>query len=202
GLTTGTVVLRWTVKNGVCPSTFDDFVITRALPPPNAIAGPDQSIIENETQLSATTPSIGTGLWELIEGKANITDPSNPLTKVTGLQEGNNVFRWTIHKGSCSGDGDDVIVDVKPLDIPNGFSPNEDGINDHFEIPSLDHFNNVKFTVYNRWGGLVYHNDQYKNTWKGTNMSNEHLADDTYYYTLEVPAKKNYSGFIILKKNK
>ncbi|MBK9487037.1 MAG: gliding motility-associated C-terminal domain-containing protein [Chitinophagaceae bacterium] len=50
--------------------------------------------------------------------------------------------------------------------IPNGFSPNGDGINDVFEIPCAE--GNVLFSVWNRWGIEVYRNEQYLNDWDGT----------------------------------
>jgi gliding motility-associated-like protein len=38
--------------------------------------------------------------------------------------------------------------------------------------------------VYNRYGGVVYENENYQNNWNGT-YKGKNLADGTYYYVLE-----------------
>jgi gliding motility-associated-like protein len=39
--------------------------------------------------------------------------------------------------------------------------------------------------VYNRWGALVYHSDNYNNDWDGT-YQGKPLPDATYYYVIQV----------------
>lgn len=199
GLTTS-AILRWTVKNGVCPATYDDINVTRDLPPAAAIAGADQQAMTEQITLSANTPSIGTGYWTVLAGNALIENPNNPVTTVKYLSEGDNIFRWTIKNGTCKENSDDVTVYLQPLEIPNAFSPNSDGFNDEFVVQGLERYTDVKLSVYNRWGNLVYYSPDYRNTWRGTNFNNERLSDDTYYYTLEIPGKKNYTGFLIIKQ--
>jgi gliding motility-associated-like protein len=41
--------------------------------------------------------------------------------------------------------------------IPNGFSPNGDGVNDTFVIPELSKYPNFKLEIFNRWGNQVYY---------------------------------------------
>ncbi len=192
----------WTITNGICPSTTDNIIITQDLPPSLASAGADKEVEAPLTDLSAITPSIGTGYWSVIEGEAQITNNSNANTSVNNLSIGNNIFRWTTQNGVCPESTDDIIVYVKPLNIPNGFSPNQDGFNDTFFIPTLEFYSNVKLNVFNRWGGAVYADNDYKNNWKGTNLSNEKLADDTYYYVLEINSKFHFAGFVLIKQNK
>ena len=84
--------------------------------------------------------------------------------------------------------------------IPNGFSPNGDGVNDNFEVKGLDEFTGVKLNVFNRWGSTVYENGDYKNNWNGKNLSGEDLSDDTYFFILEIPNKKTYNGYVVLKR--
>jgi gliding motility-associated-like protein len=57
----------------------------------------------------------------------------------------------------------------------------------------------VSLTVFNRWGAIVYQNENYQNDWKGTNNRNEKLSEDTYYYIIKVPTLKNTTGFVIIK---
>jgi gliding motility-associated-like protein len=197
---TNTATLRWQTKNGVCPPNYKDIVVTRDLPPDQAIVGLDFKTNSTEVQLTANTPSAGTGYWSVVEGGGIIESVNSPTTMVTSLSDGNNVFRWTIKSGTCRESSDDITVFIQPFEIPNAFSPNDDNINDEFVILGIERYLSVALSVYNRWGSLVYYDPQYKNSWRGTNMNNEKLSDDTYYYTLEIPGKKNYNGFLILKQ--
>ncbi len=200
-VSSGTTILRWTTKNGICPDKSDDIVIVRDLMPDTAHAGSDQSTDNPATKLTAINPLIGTGRWSVIEGTGVIENAYNVTTNTT-LSEGDNTFRWTIENGVCPSNYDDILVYAKPLMIPNAFSPNDDGVNDFFIIPGITYYEDVKFTVFNRWGALIYSNSNYKNTWNGVNVNNEIISEDTYYYTLQMNRDKVYTGFIIVKRGK
>jgi large repetitive protein len=80
--------------------------------------------------------------------------------------------------------------------IPNGFSPNGDGINDLFVIEGIKPTERGELIIFNRWGGVVYASDDYKSTgadknkaWKGDANrgviaigKDQGLPDGTYFY--------------------
>lgn len=73
-------------------------------------------------------------------------------------------------------------------ELPNVFTPNGDGINDVFTpFPCPRFVSSVKFTVFNRWGELVYNseNDIMLN-WTGVNNSGRLLSSGLYYYIAEI----------------
>ena len=78
--------------------------------------------------------------------------------------------------------------------IPNGFSPNDDGSNDTFLIYAGDDVVKVNsFSIYNRWGGLVFEaNDFQPNDpaygWDGTHMG-EDLDPAVFVYAAEIEFK-------------
>jgi len=80
---------------------------------------------------------------------------------------------------------------VLPVDVimPNVVTPNGDGKNDLLEIPYLPFYGQSHITVLNRWGIIVYNNEDYKNDWNPS-----HLVDGTYYYILSLPDGKKYSS--------
>ena len=201
-LSIGDNVFRWTVTNGVCPSVFNDVTLHRETPPDSAYAGPDQKVDMPVAQLAATAPTIGTGSWRILKGNGYLDDAGNPAAVLSGLSVGDNTLRWSVVKGSCRPSTSDVHIFMDELRIPDGFSPNGDGINDLFEVPGMEYYDDVNFSVFNRWGGLVFQDMHYKNTWAGHNMDNALLADDTYYYVLTIRAGMNYSGYVILKASK
>jgi hypothetical protein len=103
GLNLGINTFRWTVIYNACSST-DDVVITN-----NSViatAGIDKSTVcADFTTLSGNNPILtqGTGLWTDLSGSgATIVSPTLYNTSVTGLQQGNTDFRWTVSLGLCS----------------------------------------------------------------------------------------------------
>lgn len=95
-----------------------------------------------------------------------------------------------------------LLVIENELDIPDGFSPNGDGINDLFVIEGISKlYPDASLKVYNRWGMLIYHKEQYGNEerwgeleawWNGVadasklsiSGSGSVLPVGTYLYTL------------------
>jgi gliding motility-associated-like protein len=76
------------------------------------------------------------------------------------------------------------VIPKIPLNIPEGFSPNNDGIDDTWVI-RRPMGTKVSVWVINRWGNEVYKNLDYKNDWRGKGISNmlgEDLPEGTYYY--------------------
>jgi gliding motility-associated-like protein len=199
GLSTGQNIFVWTVANSVCPSSTDTVRVIVFPIPTVANAGNDTVVNGGSVTLHGNIPVNGAGSWSLISGAGTLINASSSTTSVTDLGIGDNIFSWTISNGVCPDSRDDVTVHVNDLVIPNGFSPNGDGMNDYFEIPGLTRYKDVKIEVFNRWGNLVYHSEDYRNNWAGDNLGGEMLTDDTYYYVLVI-AKKEYKGFVVLKK--
>lgn len=90
--------------------------------------------------------------------------------------------------------------------IPEGFSPNDDGINDLFVIRGIMSFTNNSFEIFNRWGDKVYEANPYKNTWdgkstEGVKIGGDELPVGTYFYVLDLgDGSKVYKGTIYLNR--
>jgi hypothetical protein len=110
GLGVGLNVFRWTITNGNCPPSVDDVVLSRVANPSVANAGQDQNLCVATAQLSASTPSVGTGVWTLVAGAGLIQDPSSPTTQVVGLSAGANTFRWTVSNAPCAASTDEIVI--------------------------------------------------------------------------------------------
>ena len=67
---------------------------------------------------------------------------------------------------------------------PEVITPNNDGINDALLIPCLIGVDNAKLFIWNRWGSIIYEDDNYKNNWQGT-YNGEELPVGTYWYSVE-----------------
>ncbi|MEO0898433.1 MAG: gliding motility-associated C-terminal domain-containing protein [Bacteroidota bacterium] len=66
-----------------------------------------------------------------------------------------------------------------------GFSPNNDGVNDTFEIPCLSQFPENTLEIYNRWGQLIFEQSSYDQSWDGT-LEGAPLPEATYFWVLTI----------------
>jgi gliding motility-associated-like protein len=155
--------------------------------------------------LKADIPLVGTGVWSIISGGSTL-DPATNI--VSGLALGENKFSWKVTNGDCYS-AIDYVINVYELKIPEGFSPNNDMINDEFVIEGLDlTYNDVSLRILNSAGTEVYYSSNTGgnnfSSFKGEN-SNGTLPEGTYYYLLTIKSKRSSaalsrSGFIILKR--
>jgi gliding motility-associated-like protein len=94
------------------------------------------------------------------------------------------------------------------LTVPQGFSPNGDGLNDFLVIPGIENYPNNKLMIFNRWGNKVFEKEGYLNEWDGTAKSgqfvfggsDETLPTGTYFYILNlgVPDIEPLQGWIYI----
>ena len=83
------------------------------------------------------------------------------------------------------------------LFVPNVITPGGSaGLNDFFKIKYGDKYISeagikVSMIVYNRWGGKVYENSDYKDNWGA-----EGLAAGTYYYELKIEDETTCKGWV------
>ncbi|MFM2306021.1 MAG: hypothetical protein RLZZ367_690, partial [Bacteroidota bacterium] len=79
-----------------------------------------------------------------------------------------------------------VVDTTQPCYIPNGFSPNGDGVNDNYVIPCKDRTPDGTVRIFDRWGVEVWFSKGgYQNDWDGKNMDGTILPDGTYYIIYE-----------------
>ena len=83
-----------------------------------------------------------------------------------------------------------VVYNQCPLVVPNFFSPNNDNINEFLIITNLENYDKVHLRVFNRWGNLIYENENYKNDWSGTSADNQKITEGVYFYTVEADSEK------------
>ncbi|MBN2480177.1 MAG: gliding motility-associated C-terminal domain-containing protein [Bacteroidales bacterium] len=75
------------------------------------------------------------------------------------------------------------------------FTPNSDGMNDHWHIVNIEDFGAVEVKVYNRFGKLVYESSDYKNDWKG-DFNGSPLPEASYYYIIKSAKKGVVKGVV------
>ena len=141
----------------------------------------------------------------------NADYPVDPLSADTSLTVGVDSFCYTL----CSVSGTDttctsteVHVTIAPLGrfyIPQGFSPNGDGVNDKFVIVASGEFPKSQLLVYNRYGDEVWRNDGdgYLNDFDGTWKKNQQpLPDMSYWYIFKFNdgLHADRMGYIVIER--
>jgi gliding motility-associated-like protein len=179
----------------------------------------DTSVVNIEVFEEVSAGEVNTDLVELCPEDPGINlfnylddpDGEGEWTDSDGLvvsnffnpdEEGDFEFTYTVSSEIC-GDvsavvsvnvsEDNCIVPPDPIEfeVPQGFSPNGDGINDEFIIPGLNElYPNNSLQIFNRWGAEVLSASPYNNDWDGKAKSGlnsgEPLPVATYWYILDL----------------
>lgn len=114
-----------------------------------------------------------------ITNPENYANPNNPETIFIKVDNAPcfDIFEFKISVENC------------PPFVPDGFSPNDDGANDWFNIQGLyDIFENHELKIFNRYGTLIFEGDN-DNKWyglinRGLNNRGNSVPVGTYYYIL------------------
>ena len=74
---------------------------------------------------------------------------------------------------------EDGCNEFSQLYFPNSFSPNNDGVNDAYEIKS-QHGEILTLEIFNRWGELVFKTSGTSVVWNGCDRKNKKSPQDLY----------------------
>lgn len=122
---------------------------------------------------------------------------------LNGLEAGTYTVIITDENG-CTATQSITLTEPYELELPNGISPNGDGFNDGLIIRGLELFPNNELIVFNRWGNIVYRENNYRNTtpWEGLNQSGVHLPDGTYFVVVKISGNesKELKGYLELRR--
>tara|TARA_B100000795_G_scaffold56810_1_gene37543 strand:+ start:3858 stop:5753 length:1896 start_codon:yes stop_codon:yes gene_type:complete len=67
--------------------------------------------------------------------------------------------------------------------IPNSFTPNNDGVNDYFNVSTARPFAHFEIIILDKWGNVVFTSDDSEFRWLGNkNNGNYYLPPDIYSY--------------------
>ena len=165
------------------------------------ITGPNATVCDSAIVLSGFGGS--TYSWNPAQA---CTTPDQPSTSILLLSSTTVILNIVDTNGCTSSDSMFVTVRCDSLNIPTGFSPNGDGVNDYFFIENIERYPNAVLKVFNRWGNLVYEKKNYDNSWNGDSNSKiitigEVLTNGTYFYVLDLANDEDPTqGYIILRR--
>ena len=80
------------------------------------------------------------------------------------------------------------------IDIPSGFTPNGDGLNDNLYPLNAFKAKNLSFKIYNRYGQIIYESNDWHQKWDGR-LKGELQQSGTYIWTLDYTHKDTGQTF-------
>jgi gliding motility-associated-like protein len=197
------------VINGTCaPSVTSNNVTLAVDSAPNAVASSNSPVCtDSAIFLSAQTVSGATYSWA---GPNSFTSSDQNPTIGSATSAFAGTYTLSVTANGCNAQANTTVTVATCPDtdfhIPNGFSPNGDGTNDLFVIRGILNFPENTFSVYNRWGNLVFQANPYQNTWDGSSaegisVGGDQLPVGIYFYVLDLGNDTPvYKGTIYLNR--
>ncbi|KOP39052.1 hypothetical protein DBB36_21555 [Flavobacterium sp. WLB] len=151
--------------------------------------------LDNPTilDLSNNTGSPSTVVWYDAPNNGNLLSASTPLVDKATYYG----FDFSPTQNCVSQENIAVTVSLIVCDspeytffVPDGFSPNGDGINDTFTIPDIDFlYPNYSLEIFNRYGNGMYKGFKNKPAWDGINYEQSGIGggiapNGVYFYIL------------------
>jgi gliding motility-associated-like protein len=171
------------VSNGGCTDSSRS-VTVKVMQNPVANAGGNKVIFEGQSvKLNGTVKgdNITGYYWTPATG---LDDPTSLAPTATPTD--NITYTLHVNSQSCGMSSDTAFVRVyKKIAIPNAFTPNNDGINDFWDIQALITYPESLTQVFDRYGQKVYQSTGYAIPWDGK-LKGSLLPTGTYYYIIDL----------------
>jgi len=165
---------------------YDTSIAVTAIRPEIVASTVNPYAIKDEVDFSSPTPWGEIYAWDL----GDKTVSSEKTLKHTYGKEGKYLVRLVMTSKKGCTDFDTVMInaklpELKLQDLPDIFTPNNDGINDLY-IFTIEDYKEFECTIFNRWGNKVYHWTDPAKGWDGTNIGNLESPSGIYFYVVKV----------------
>lgn len=176
------VQLRVTSKAGCVSNVYSDKVIVYLQPVIDA--GPSFVVPQGTTIQFSPKVNDSTVLrftWSPSPGIGN----ANVLRPTLMAMRDETYTLTAIGQGNCMASDFLTVKILKPVKVPNAFSPNGDGINDRWVLENLADYAGATVEVFNRYGQMVFRAAGHGMWWDGT-YNGKMLPVATYYYVIDL----------------
>lgn len=162
-----------------CVTTDSMTVYVNPLPNPSL---EDSYVLQLGKSLTLNLPVYDSIFW----APYNFIDSIHSFSPIFSPEK-TTMYRFYVTDSNGCVYYDSLLIEVKQctnLEIPNIFTPNNDGVNDYFHIENILVDKLSRLVIYDRWGEVVFYTEDLTAKWDGTYK--HHPADtDVYTYLLE-----------------
>lgn len=191
---TDTTIFKVIASDDYCSDSAT--MVVNVEKPPVVEAGDDRYLVFGQSVKLTAVASSGNHQYSW---QPNIYIDNNTLLQPTVKPPHDTTYTISVVSNRGCGTATDnirILVD-RTINIPNVFSPNNDGINDRWNIRALVAYENYHLAVFNRLGRLVYQTSNYTVAWDGTS-NNMPVPDGTYYFILIRANYPKIQGFVTI----
>lgn len=190
-----TVNATVTSRNG-CENEGSIYVFVQQIPELFTNYTDTLVIVGQEFELFANSNQEGVSyLWSPPEG-LSCTNCPDPEIKITDAQEYTVEIKDSL---GCHSVFANLMIDVfygYTLDLPNSFTPNNDGENDEVFVRGWGLKDLLEFRIYNRWGEQIFFSNDLKVGWDGTYKGKPQNIDSYAYFVKAI----TFNNEILTKK--
>jgi len=136
------------------------------------------SIVKLNVEVGGVLSSYNWQPPESVSSADSLSTFTKPILSAT------NYFFNAVSSDGCSISKKITINILHSLIMPNAFTPNGDGHNDVFKIPSSTNISLQEFSIYNRWGNKVFSTNNVGQGWDG-NVNGVKQAMGEYIYVVK-----------------
>jgi gliding motility-associated-like protein len=189
----GTYVVVLEPEVGGCPQSADEVVVTSA---------PDMGVVEDVIYVrkgeTATFEAFGGDKYMWLDEDGNVLQNGGDTFDVES--EENASYQVKISNAYCSKTIKLQVIstDLTSDDIQNIMTPNGDGFNDTWKLPTGFVSSGDEVIILNRQGSIVYKSSNYNDDWAGTMNDGPALPSATYYYVIKRKGKEPIMGSITI----
>ncbi|MDB0037929.1 gliding motility-associated C-terminal domain-containing protein [bacterium] len=170
-----------------CSST--DVVVVTVLQ--NPTANGYVSTLSGSSPLTVSVDNLSSDAisyqWNFGNGNTFNTD-STETVSIDYTAPGNYTIELSAVNGQCQDNWNQSITvyQANPLvvTVPNVFSPNNDGINDMYQL-SFENALSIDASIFNRWGNIIASYNDLNFSWDGSTQGSE-AAEGTYFIKFQV----------------
>ena len=178
------------VTNQNCKDTISHFI--RVKPLPSVILTPDKYTISRGETVHLNVTGADNYMWSSDSNLScfNCDDPS-------ASPESTSEFCVEGYLDGCSQDACVTIRvnDDCAVNLPNIFTPNDDGVNDIWCSLGKDCVRNQTLSIYDRWGNLLYTTSGQEVCWQPS-VSNPNLQSQVLTFVLHIIFYDNNDQYV------
>jgi gliding motility-associated-like protein len=172
------------VLRDICGRQLEDDVFVEVLP---ITANFNVVSMGNDTYTFTATPEPACPecfvYWQF--GDGNTSNEWSVVYEYDGLSDYTPQLTL-INELGCTNTQQYLITSSAYFYVPNAFTPNGDGLNDVFKVEGRG-FAEYEFTIFNRWGDVVFHSTDPEEVWVGEAGDKDYYAQNqAYNYVIRV----------------
>jgi gliding motility-associated-like protein len=139
--------------------------------------------------------------WQIFDSNEQLLNNWNDtVLNLSLIQHPSNAYVVCLSSNNANNCPSQTCEEIIPtgniyIYVPNAFTPNRDGQNDFFSpVITGRPFMNYEFTIFNRWGEVVFYSTEYQESWDGTYLG-EISPLGSYVYTLYLKEVGNVNDY-------